>query len=99
TGTIKAYKDGGQVGTTVNLTFDSRTTGEKVFSSNPDFYSVDEIRIEATDVYLFIDNFRYGDAISVGDEDPPVVTGINLVGTPFSTVTSVDFTVSFSKNA
>ena len=98
-GTIKAFSGGAQVGTTVNVNFDSQTTGVKNFAANPDFYNIDEIRVEGADLYVYIDNFSFGTAIDPVDADPPVVTGISLVGTPLSTATSVNFTVTFSKDA
>ncbi|MEN2284499.1 hypothetical protein AAGF08_20305, partial [Algoriphagus sp. SE2] len=99
TGTITAYNNGTPVGSTVNVTFDSRTTGAKIFSSNPDFYSIDEIRIEGADLFVLIDNFSYGPPINPVDADPPLVTSISLVGTPLSTATSVNYSVTFTKEA
>jgi gliding motility-associated-like protein len=98
-GTIKAFSGGVQVGATVNVDFDSNTSGAKNFAANPDFYNIDEIRIEGTDLYVFIDNFSFGPAIDPVDGDPPVVTSISLAGTPLSTATSVNYTVDFSKDA
>ncbi|MBN3518964.1 gliding motility-associated C-terminal domain-containing protein [Algoriphagus lutimaris] len=98
-GTVKAYKDGSQVGSTVNVNFDSGTNGVKNFVANPDFYSVDEIRIEGVDLYVYIDNFTFGSPYTPVDGDPPVVSSISLVGTPLTTATSVNYTVTFSKNA
>src|SRR5690606_23943031 len=63
-GTIKAYKSGAQVGTTVNVTFNSNTAGAKIFSTNSDFNNIDEIRIEGSDLYIYIDNFSFGNAVS-----------------------------------
>lgn len=60
-GTIKAFKDGAQVGSTVNINFD----GNKDFSSNSDFWDIDEIRIEATDINFFIDDLVYGGVLPV----------------------------------
>ncbi len=99
TGTVKAFKDNVQVGSTVNVTFNSGTTGAKNFSSNPDFYNIDEIRIEGTDLYVYIDNFSFGTAINPVDSDPPLVTSISLVGTPLTNATSVNYSVTFSKDA
>ena len=48
-GTIKAYKDGSQVGSTVNIDFD----GLKNLSANTDFENIDQIQIEATDINFF----------------------------------------------
>ncbi|WP_040302739.1 T9SS C-terminal target domain-containing protein [Algoriphagus machipongonensis] len=98
-GTIKAFKGGVQVGSTVNINFDSQTAGLKSFASNPDFYDVDEVLIEASDFYVILDDVTYGAPFVVGDADPAEVTGINLVGAPLTTATSVDYTVTFSKNA
>jgi hypothetical protein len=99
TGTIKAFKSGAQVGATVNVTFDSNTTGAKNFSANPDFYDIDEIRIEGIDLYVYIDNFSFGTAINPVDADPPLVTSISLVGSPLTTTASVNYSVTFSKAA
>lgn len=98
-GTVKAFKSGSQVGSTVNLDFDSRANGAKNFVANPDFYDVDEIRIEGVDLYVLIDNFTYGSPYTPVDGNPPVVSSIALVGTPVTTATTVDYTVTFSKNA
>ncbi|MDO5979422.1 Calx-beta domain-containing protein [Flavivirga spongiicola] len=54
-GTLKAYKDGAQVGATVNITFD----GNQVLSSNTDFQDIDELWIEAVDLNVFIDDIVY----------------------------------------
>ncbi|MFC3880800.1 Calx-beta domain-containing protein [Algoriphagus namhaensis] len=98
-GTIKAFKDNAQVGATVNVNFDSNTTGSKNFATNTDFNDVDEIRIEGTDLYVLIDNFSFGPALNTGVTDPPVVTDISLVGNPLTTAASVTYAVTFSKNA
>ncbi|MDD7885586.1 Calx-beta domain-containing protein [Flavivirga sp. 57AJ16] len=55
TGTLKAYKDGAQVGATVNITFD----GNQVLSGNTDFQDIDELWIEAADLNVFIDDIIY----------------------------------------
>ncbi|WP_026955534.1 MBG domain-containing protein [Algoriphagus vanfongensis] len=94
-GTVKAYKNGSQVGTTVNVDFN----GVKNFAANPDFYDIDEVRIEGADLYVYIDNFTFGPSYIPVDGDPPVVSTIALVGTPLTTATTVDYTVTFSKNA
>jgi hypothetical protein len=54
-GTISAFKNGVQVGTTDAINFD----GTKTFSTNPDFDDIDEFRIEATDINFFLDNLTY----------------------------------------
>ncbi|WP_186758167.1 MBG domain-containing protein, partial [Echinicola salinicaeni] len=94
-GTVKAYKDGTQVGSTVNVTFN----GTQNFIANPDFYDIDEVRIEGTDLYIYIDNFTYGDPYDPGALDPTVVTSIDLVGSPLTTDSGVSYEVNFSKNA
>ena len=98
-GTIKAFKGGSQVGSPVNINFDSDINGLKIFSSNADFYDVDYVLLEATDFFVILDDITYGDPFVVGDTDPAEVTGINLVGAPLSTATSVTYQVDFSKNA
>jgi gliding motility-associated-like protein len=98
-GTVTAYKNNVQIGSPVNTEFNSATTGLKDFSGNPDFFDVDEIRIEADDIYLFLDHVTHGPPLTVGDEDPPEVTGILVQGNPPTTATSVIFSVNFSKNA
>ncbi len=98
-GTIKAYSGGLQVGSTVDVNFDSNVTGAKNFAANPDFYNVDEIRIEGADIYIFIDNFSFGPAVNPVDSDPPLVTSVSLVGSPLTNATSVNYSVTFSKDA
>ncbi|RAI88307.1 MBG domain-containing protein [Algoriphagus yeomjeoni] len=98
-GTIKAFKGATQVGNTVNIDFNSSTNGLKSFSSNPDFYDVDEVRIEGTDLFIILDEITYGDPFVVGGNDPAEVTGINLIGAPLSTATSIQYQVEFSKLA
>ena len=68
-GTIKAYKDGSQVGSTVNIDFD----GLKNLSANTDFENIDQIQIEATDINFFIDDFTYAEAI-IANTAPTVST-------------------------
>ncbi len=98
-GTVKAFNNGVQVGATVNVNFDSRTSGAKSFATNADFNDVDEIRIEGADLYVLIDNFSFGPPINVGLTDPPVVTDISLIGSPSTTAASVTYAVTFSKDA
>ncbi len=54
-GTISAYRDDIQIGTTVNIDFD----GTKIFSPNADFGNIDEFRIQAADINFRIDNLIY----------------------------------------
>ncbi|WP_169724996.1 MBG domain-containing protein [Algoriphagus terrigena] len=83
----------------MNVTFDSQSAGAKSFASNPDFYDIDEVRIEGVDIFIYIDNFAFAPALIPVDSDPPLVTGISPVGAPLTTATSVNFSVSFSKTA
>jgi gliding motility-associated-like protein len=69
-GTVKAYKNGSQVGTTMPVAFN----GAISFAANPDFYDVDEVRIEGTDLYVLIDNFAFAPALIPVDADPPLAT-------------------------
>ena len=54
-GTIKAFKSGVQVGSTVNINFN----GNQNLSSNLDFQNIDEIQIEASDINFYIDDLVY----------------------------------------
>ena len=67
TGTMKAFKDGSQVGSTVNVTFN----GNQVLSGNSDFQDIDEFRIEAADINNFVDNLVFN-IPSAADTTPPV---------------------------
>ncbi|SFU20892.1 Putative Ig domain-containing protein, partial [Algoriphagus locisalis] len=94
-GNISGFKNGAPSGPAKPIVFN----GVKDFASDPDFFDVDEIRIEATDIYVAIDNFTYGPVFVPVDTDPSEVTSIFLTGTPLSNVPSVSFTVNFSKTA
>ncbi|MBD3627771.1 MBG domain-containing protein [Cyclobacterium sp.] len=99
TGTISAFKNGSIIGSPKPIAFNSATNGLKTFDNDPDFYEVDEIRINADDIYNFLDHVTTGPPFSPLDEDPPLVTGITLNGVPPTTSESVTFTVNFSKTA
>ena len=94
-GTIRGFKNGAPSGPAKPIDFN----GVKDFASDPDFFDVDEIQIYADDFFVAIDNFTYGPVFTAVDTDPAEVTSINLNGTPLSNVTSVTFTVNFSKAA
>ncbi len=98
-GTIKAFKSGAQVGADKTVIFNSFSEGIKSYASDPDFYDVDSVLIEGIDLFLILDEITYNDPFIVGDADPAEVTAINLVGSPLSTATSVQFRVDFSKIA
>ena len=70
-GTIKAFKDGSQVGSTVNISFD----GNQDLSANTDFENIDEIQIEATDINFFIDDLVYNAAVG-STLAPTVLTSV-----------------------
>ncbi|TXE06930.1 MBG domain-containing protein [Algoriphagus aquimarinus] len=97
-GTIKAFS-GGSLSPAKQLIFNSSSTGIKSYASDPDFYDVDYVLIEGADLFLILDEIQYGVPFVVGDADPAEVTAINLIGTPISTATSVQYQVSFSKIA
>lgn len=100
-GTVSAYNSsGGQIGSAVNVTFDSREGGGiKDFAGNSNFFNVHEIRINAPDIYLFIDNVSYGPVFVPVDTDPTQVTSVSVQGTPGPFATSVTFAVNFNKAA
>ncbi|MHA7830196.1 MAG: T9SS type B sorting domain-containing protein [Flagellimonas sp.] len=54
-GTLKARRNGAQVGSTVNVTFN----GDIDVSGNPDFTNIDEVWIEAADINFYLDNVDY----------------------------------------
>lgn len=54
TGTISAFKGGNQIGSSKPINFNSASNGLKTFDNDPDFYDVDEIRINADDIYFFL---------------------------------------------
>ncbi|MEB2785090.1 MBG domain-containing protein [Algoriphagus persicinus] len=98
-GTIKGFKGGVQVGAAKTLVFNSSSVGVKSYGSDSDFYDVDSVLIEGADLFLILDEITYNIPLVVGDTDPAEVTAINLVGSPLSTATSVQFQVDFSKTA
>ena len=85
------------------------------FSGNNGFFTVDfsnlfgngdqtgsnidyiEVTLGGAFQYLAIDDFAFDDEVLA--TDPPEVQSITLVGTPNSTATTVDFLVTFNKNA
>ena len=99
TGTIKAFKDGTQVGSTKAINFDSGTSGLKSFATDPDFFDVDYILIEGVDLFLILDEVTYNVPFIDENDTPPTVLAVNLVGAPLSTAESVTYNVEFSKIA
>ncbi|MEB2777926.1 HYR domain-containing protein [Algoriphagus sp. D3-2-R+10] len=98
-GTIKAFKGGAQVGNTKAINFDSGTSGLKSFATDPDFFDVDHILIEGVDLFLILDDVTYNVPFVDGNDTPPTVLAVNLIGAPLSTATSVTYNVEFSKIA
>nr|MBI1229544.1 hypothetical protein [Cytophagales bacterium] len=98
-GTIQGFKNNIAVGSAKALNFDSSTSGPRDFSADPDFFDVDEIRIQGDDLYVVLDNFTYGSVFVDGATIPAEVTSINRIGAPLSNVPSVNFAVNFSKAA
>ncbi|WP_338224309.1 MBG domain-containing protein [Algoriphagus confluentis] len=97
-GTIQGFKNGNPVGSAKNIQFNSATAGLKDFAGDADFYDVDEIRIQGTDLNLYLDHFTYGPVFVPVDTDPVQVTSIApQVTSTFAT--SVDFIVNFNKTA
>src|SRR5690606_34956333 len=95
-GAVIARKGGSEVGRVNNVNFDG--TLNQSFANNPIFYDVDEIRIEAPDINIYLDHFMYDVPLVIGANDPAQVTSISLVGAPMTTATQVTYKVVFSKN-
>ncbi|WP_051291139.1 putative Ig domain-containing protein [Pedobacter glucosidilyticus] len=66
-GTIQGFKNGVPVGSAKSIIFN----GVSLFNADPDFYDVDEIRIQGADLYLAIDNFTYGAVVTVPVNNAP----------------------------
>ncbi|SIT12263.1 T9SS type B sorting domain-containing protein [Belliella pelovolcani] len=98
-GTIQGFKNGSPTGPAKTLQFNSVTAGLKDYAGDPDFFDVDEIRIEASDINFNLDHFTYGPPFFPVDTDPTEVTSIFLTGTPPSNANSIVFVVNFSKTA
>ncbi|WP_409685179.1 Ig-like domain-containing protein, partial [Algoriphagus aquaeductus] len=69
-GTIRGYKNGTPTGLAKPINFN----GVQSFVNDPDFYDVDEIRIEAPDIYVALDNFTYGPVFTAPVNSAPVAT-------------------------
>ncbi|TDN83870.1 hypothetical protein DET49_12070 [Salegentibacter sp. 24] len=98
-GTIQGFKNGSAVGPAKSINFNSGTAGLKDFAGDPDFYDVDEIRIQAVDINFHLDHFTYGPVFVDETEIPAEITSISLTGAPLSNVSSITFAVNFSKAA
>jgi len=97
-GTIQGFKNGVPVGTQKAIQFNSGFTGLKDFVADADFFDVDEIRIESSDINFYLDHFTYGPVFVPVDTDPVQVTSIApQVSSTFAT--SVDYVVNFNKTA
>ncbi len=98
-GTIQGFKNGSSTGPAKAIQFNSATAGLKDYAGDPDFFDVDEIRIEAADINFNLDHFTHGPPFTPVDTDPAEVTSISLTGAPASNATSVVFSVNFNKTA
>ncbi|PRY84331.1 choice-of-anchor Q domain-containing protein, partial [Mongoliibacter ruber] len=98
-GTIQGFKNGSSTGPAKAIQFNSATAGLKDYAGDPDFFDVDEVRIQAADINFNLDHFTFGPPFSPVDTDPAEVTSISLTGAPASNATSVVFSVNFNKTA
>lgn len=91
-GTISARKNGSQVGASIPVTFNGNTS--YLLESN--FKDIDEIRIQATDLYIFIDDLLFKEPIVTY---PPTLTAFSgpIKTTPENT--EVEITFADLKNA
>ncbi|MCH7399437.1 Ig-like domain-containing protein, partial [Belliella sp. DSM 107340] len=94
-GEIQGFKNGIAVGAKKSIQFD----GVKDFVADPDFYEVDEIVISGQDINVILDNFTFGTVFEDGVNIPTEVSSIILNAAPLSNVSSVTFSVNFSKPA
>jgi Big-like domain-containing protein/Calx-beta domain-containing protein/type IX secretion system substrate protein len=91
-GTITAYRDGVKIGSSVAIDFD----GNKSLTANTDFENIDEFRIEATDVNVYIDDLIYNTAVvansapAIGGTSAGQAVNDNATVDPFSSVTISD---------
>ncbi|MEP6262889.1 MAG: Ig-like domain-containing protein [Gillisia sp.] len=86
-GTIRGYKNSTPTGSAKPINF----SGVQSFASDPDFYDVDEIRIEASDIYVAIDNFTYGSVFTEHVNSAP--TAITLSSTSINENIAANSTV------
>jgi hypothetical protein len=76
-GTLKAIKNGTQVGATINVDFD----GVQILSGNADFQDIDEFWIEAADLNIFIDDMVYN-IVTLGLEKELLENSLSLFPNP-----------------
>src|SRR5690606_6774105 len=94
-GSIQGFKNGNSTGAAVAISFN----GIVDLAGNSQFFDVDELRIQAADINLYLDHFTFGVVYIPVDSEPTQVTSISVVGIPLTTATSVSFNVLFSKTA
>ncbi|MCY4780333.1 MBG domain-containing protein, partial [Sphingobacterium sp. UT-1RO-CII-1] len=94
-GTVTAYKGGVKIGNSVEVDFDG--TLNQSFVGNPDFYDIDEVRIEAPDLNIYLDQFMAGPPYSTNANAPAQVSSIVVDGSPNSSATTMNFLVTFDK--
>ncbi|MCH8559060.1 MAG: T9SS type A sorting domain-containing protein [Balneolia bacterium] len=68
-GTIQGFKNGNPTGAAKPIQFNSAPANLKDYATDPDFYDVDEIRIEAADINFNLDHFTYGPPFSTEAPD------------------------------
>src|SRR5690606_15945650 len=72
--------------------------GMKSFSSDSDFYDIDEIRISGADIHFHLDDFTFGPVYSPVDTMPASISSISIVGNPDASATSISYSVNFNKS-
>lgn len=96
-GTIQGFKNGNPVGNAKSIDFNSKSNGLKNFESDPDFYDVQEIRINALDINFHLDHFTYGPVYVPVDTAPATVSSISILGSPGPFATSISYSINFNK--
>ncbi|WP_164122336.1 MBG domain-containing protein [Sphingobacterium sp. xlx-130] len=94
-GTVSAYKAGAKIGNSVAVNFNG--TLNQSFATNPDFYDIDEVRIEGLDLNIYVDQFMAGPPYSTNVNAPAQVSSIVIEGSPNSSATTMNFLVTFDK--
>uniref|UniRef100_UPI001BFC8773 MBG domain-containing protein n=1 Tax=Echinicola shivajiensis TaxID=1035916 RepID=UPI001BFC8773 len=88
-GTIQGFKDGFAVTAKKNINFN----GYKDYSSDADFFDVDEIRIEALDINFYLDHFVYGPVPPANT--PPTASSFTAGSGPYENLTYAFSTANF----
>ncbi|SHO65357.1 MBG domain-containing protein, partial [Algoriphagus zhangzhouensis] len=80
-GTIQGFKNGSAVTAKKSINFN----GYKDYSSDADFFDVDEIRIEALDINFYLDQFVYGPVPP--PNTPPTASSFTAANGPYENLT------------